>query len=134
MVCQQPMAAAAAGAMAANAHQAAASRLQQLSTAGDALSGFVAYDPSDGEAAELSRLLDDSSVPHRYFYQPYASEDTTPDPAAAPWRQQVCSAGWLDGVTRCAGCDETNKGSASDRRETTSVGRSSARLFVSLHV
>ena len=68
-----------------------AARLQQLSVAGDVMTGFVAYDPSEGEACELSRLLDDSSVPHRYFYQPYASEDAAGEAgaASAPWRQQV---------------------------------------------
>lgn len=72
-----------------SAGSAAAARMAQLATAGDALSSFVLYDSQDAEAAELSRLLDDSSVPHRYFYQPYSSEDAAADVSTAAWRQQV---------------------------------------------
>ena len=59
-------------------------RAQQLSVAGGLLSQSLERDVTDAAAAELSRSLDDSSVPHRYYYQPYTDEDVR-GPAAV-WK------------------------------------------------
>ena len=53
------------------------------------LSHLMALDPRDAQETELSRLLDDSSTRHPYYYQPYVSADQK-GAASAPWRHQVC--------------------------------------------
>ena len=52
------------------------------------LTSCMSADPRDAQEAELSRLLDDASARHQYYYQPYTSGDQA-GAASAPWRHQV---------------------------------------------
>ena len=69
------------------------SLIRRLASAGESLTNFLDYDTRDAEATELGNLLDDSSTPHRYYYQPHIDEDMQ-GASAATWR--VRSGRWRD--------------------------------------
>src|SRR4051812_24899116 len=102
---------------------------QQLGAAAEAIASVVAFDSADAEASDLSRLLDDSSQPHRYYYGAGADVELG---ASTAWkvgrRIAVRTAGSSSAPAICVHSGSARQNTS--RRTLTGVCGASASVYV----